>query len=94
MDLIGGLSSCVGWQWDVLVLTTAYFVVIALLVIWTRSTGKKFECKAAMMAHNLAMTALSAYMMIESARQAYLNGYTIWGNQLPHDPITRTNILD
>ncbi len=84
---------CGGRQWDVLVLTTSYFIVIALLVRWTRSTGTKFECKGAMMAHNLAMTALSAYMMIESARQAYLNGYTVWGNQLPHDPITRACIV-
>jgi len=45
-----------------------------------------FDLKLVRIIHNATLVALSGYMMFEVLRQAYLNGYSVWGNPQDESP--------
>ena len=50
------------------------------------SAKETFAMKAFQLWHNFFLTALSFYMVVEIARQAIINGYSLWFNNLDNSP--------
>lgn len=63
----------------VLVVMVAYLVGIFVLVKYMK-TRAAFELKWIPLFHNIHLCLLSLYMMVEVLRQAYIGGYSLFGN--------------
>jgi elongation of very long chain fatty acids protein 4 len=59
-------------------------VVIGKLIMSAKK--ERFEVKGFSLLHNLFLVLLSSYMFIESYRQAWINGFTLWGNGVDPSP--------
>jgi GNS1/SUR4 family len=57
-----------------------YLVVIFVLKAYTKNMKEGFKLRTLSIVHNIHLTALSAYMMIEIIRQARMHNYTLWDN--------------
>jgi hypothetical protein len=61
-------------------LIAAYFLTIFVLIQIMKRREKPVDVYYLALFHNINLTVLSAYMCAEVLRQAYLNGYSFWGN--------------
>jgi len=70
----------------VAVLVLAYFVVVfgGKFLMSFRKNG--FDVKSYAMLNNLVLVSLSAFMCIEIVRQAFVNGYSLFGNAVSPPP--------
>jgi len=62
-----------------LALIVAYLVVIPAIVLLMKNR-EPYKVKTYSLVHNIALTALSFYMGVETIRQAALLGYGLWSN--------------
>ncbi|SPQ94746.1 unnamed protein product (mitochondrion) [Plasmodiophora brassicae] len=78
------------WGWPMvnfyhlLLAVAAYLVLLFLAKQAMLKRGKGFELKTFSLMHNLAMTALSLYMFVQTCRELYIQKYSLWNN--PVDP--------
>lgn len=77
-----------GWPmvnfYHLLLAVAAYLVLLFLAKQAMLKRGKGFELKTFSLMHNLAMTALSLYMFVQTCRELYIQKYSLWNN--PVDP--------
>jgi len=66
----------------------ATIIVIYLLIVFVGLALPlpAFDLKLVRILHNATLVVLSGYMMFEVLRQAYLNGYSLWGNPQDESP--------
>ncbi|ORZ40155.1 delta-6 elongase [Catenaria anguillulae PL171] len=63
-----------------LALVAAYLVTVFAGKAFMSRMPEKFAMKNYALAHNVVLTSLSAFMWLEVLRQAYLGGYSLFGN--------------
>lgn len=62
-------------------IVSCYLAVIVFGRIIMSKRLEKFEVRYFALAHNAVMTALSAFMCVEILRQAWIGGYSLFGNE-------------
>ena len=79
-----------GWPltnvWLGMAIVSSYVLLVMVLKSWIQYRGRGFELKPVVLLHNFCMCALSAYMMIETLRQAIINRYSLIGNRIDESP--------
>lgn len=63
----------------------AYLVGILVLRLFMGFRGKGYNVKSLVLIHNMGMFLLSAYMCVETIRQAWLANYSLFGTPTVHD---------
>jgi hypothetical protein len=61
-----------------------YLVLIPTLALLMRLKAKPFQPRLLATLHNVNLTLLSLYMLVEILRQAYQHGYSLFGNGVDH----------
>ncbi|CEO95000.1 unnamed protein product (mitochondrion) [Plasmodiophora brassicae] len=64
----------------------AYLVGILVLRVFMGFRGKGYNVKSLVLIHNMGMFLLSAYMCVETIRQAWLANYSLFGNAVDESP--------
>ena len=67
-----------------LMVVCAYLLLILTLALLMRFRSKPFQVRAFATVHNLVLTLLSLYMLVEILRQAYVRHYSLFGNGVEH----------
>ncbi|XXQ31601.1 Elongation of fatty acids protein [Plasmodiophora brassicae] len=81
---------CMDWPmvsfYHLLAGVAAYLCLLGIAKKMMVARRKGYDMTRFSIVHNLAMTCLSAYMFVETARQAYINNYTLWNNAVDPSP--------
>lgn len=81
---------CMDWPmvsfYHLLAGVVAYLCLLGIAKKVMVARRKGYDMTRFSIVHNLAMTCLSAYMFVETARQAYINNYTLWNNAVDPSP--------
>ena len=69
-----------------LAVCVGYLVLIPVLALIMRRRSKPLSVRGFATLHNVNLTLLSLYMLVEILRQAYIHHYSLFGNGVDHSP--------